>query len=218
MIDDSSYRRDHFCYKEKFYPLEADRTYFSVVIRTTFGLQRTLIASAEADREYLKQHFDFSRLNGFVAFDLNASFDWMQLPHQSYDGALTDDDDVNIYTEMHEFAERQSLEILDRIDDRYLMKLGWILEDNRVTTAFGTFRFSGITVYANDKIFGARRRKLIEEFGDSIPVGAANQLDSDMCEFAWEQVENIDPQARSQYNDPTVSPGNKVHFTPRQTN
>ena len=99
MIDDSNYREGHFGYGGKFYPLDPEKTHFEVSIKTTVGLQRTLIVSAEADRDHLKQHFDFNRMNGFVAFDVRVPFDYSQLANQSYDGTLTDDDDVSVYTE-----------------------------------------------------------------------------------------------------------------------
>ena len=215
MIDDSKYREGHFGYGGKFYPLAPDRNQFNVSIHTTFGLQRTLIVSAEADHDYLKQHFDFSRMNGFVAFELRVPFDYTQLSNQSYDGTLTDDDDVSVYTEIHEFAEQQSLEILDRSDEGYLMKAGWILEGGRVATAFGRFRFSKVTVYTNDKTFGARRRKLIEDHGENIPADELKQLDSDMCESAWKELESIAPKARSQYTLTGTDKGNIVRFSPK---
>lgn len=215
MIDDSNYREGYFGYGGKFYPLAADGNQFEVSIKTTFGLQRTLIVSAEADRDHLKQHFDFNRMNGFVAFDVRVPFDYSQLANQSYDGTLTDDDDVSVYTEIHEFAEQQSLEILDRSDEGYLMKAGWILEGGRVATAFGRFRFSKVTVYTNDKTFGARRRKLIEDHGENIPADELKQLDSDMCESAWKELESIAPKARSQYTLTGTDKGNIVRFSPK---
>lgn len=216
MIDDSCYRKDHFYYGGKFYPLDSDRSQFSVKIHTTFGPHRTLVVSAEADRDYLKTHFAFSRMSGFVAFDLRVPFDWLQLSSQSYDGALTDDDDVSVYTEMHEFAEQQSLQILDRTDEGYVMKLGWVLEGDRVTTAFGSFSLSRVTVHANDKVFGARRRRLVEEHGDAIPPEQLQQLNSDTCESAWQELEKIAPEARLQYGQPTITTGNIVRFAPHR--
>lgn len=216
MIDESLFKRDHFQYQGKFYPLNPERCVFNVQIQTTFGLSKTLIATAEAGDASIKQD-DIGSLSGFVGFDLPVPFDWTTMEGELFSQELDDDDDICIYTGWHQFAVWQSLEILQRVGEKYLMKLAWRMESGETATAFGEFSFFRILLYVDDKVLGERRRQMIAKYEgeENIPGELLDALDRDIQQSGWEVLCNLAPKARLQFEEPVGMPGNICEFKPK---
>ena len=213
MLKEPQYCEGHFQFQGCFYPLESvAKNTFNIEVHTTFEFRKTLIVTAEADDKVVRQQSqDLQGLSGFVAFDLETPFDWSDLCGHRRQEMVPADIDVSICTEAFHFPERQSLEILERDGHNYQMKLAWQI-DQEIATAFGWFSFSHIIIYADDKTFGEQRRKLITKFGDEIPEELLAKLDSEIIQSTWEILCDLSPNARSQYADPTLMPGNYCVF------
>ena len=216
-FEDSFFRLDHFHYRGNYYPLaDSHRNIFNLEIKTTFGLRKTIIVSSETDESQLAKS-DLPGLSGFVAFDLEVPFDWQSLTGHQRTADLTSEDDVCICTDYHQFATRQFLDFVQQKENLYRIRTAWILEDipDSPATTDGWYSYQGVTLYVDDKIFGAEHRELIEKYGETeIPSELTEDLDDRIKAYAWKVLCELSPNAKSQYEQPVVKPGNYCTFKP----
>ena len=199
-------------------------------VGTTFRWESRLTLHAEADPAAVADFpddFIDGVLTGLSSHDLAPPVDWRALPGRSFRKADHDDDD-SIYVGVHEFAPRVELEFLDRDGPRFRLRAAWHLEENAEAgpdpvVAEGWFGFRGVTVRANDKIFGTRLRELTGRYGrDGVPDAAMADFDRDLIAAAGAVLERFAADRDAEYGPPQHTSWNVrksgwhlVRFPPR---